>query len=174
MHFQISHWRVKRAYWAHILLSGTETLANIEPKHIKMRILATTPPTGLLHSTTLNITAFLPVYNNVCMASPMNLVILRASIKKVLKFLKTRQLQGQTLQKRRLVACSCLSAGLEMSVLSIAQQYEILQNFQQKPSPENLATVMGVQATVFHRNRLKPWNRLLVLAFHAVTLLLTV
>jgi Na+/phosphate symporter len=44
-----------------------ETLANIEPKLVKRRILAITLPTDLLHRATLIITAFLPVYSHVFM-----------------------------------------------------------------------------------------------------------
>jgi hypothetical protein len=99
----------------------------------------------------------------------MNCVILWASIKKSLKFSGPGSWRDRHFRRGGWVACSCLSAGLEMVVLSIAQPYEILQNFLLKSSPENLATVIRIQAKVSHRNRWNPWNRLLVLAFHAVT-----
>jgi hypothetical protein len=47
------------------------TMANIEPKLVKRRILATTPPTDVLHRATLVTTALIPVYNHVFMALPI-------------------------------------------------------------------------------------------------------
>jgi hypothetical protein len=47
------------------------TMAQIEPKAIKRRILATTPPTDVLHRVTLVTTALIPVYNHVFMALPV-------------------------------------------------------------------------------------------------------
>ncbi len=47
------------------------TKAKIEPKLIKRRILATTPPTDILHRANLVTTALIPVYNHVFMALPV-------------------------------------------------------------------------------------------------------
>jgi hypothetical protein len=48
------------------------TMANIEPKLVKRRILATTPPTDVLHRATLVTTALIPVYNHVFRPSLLN------------------------------------------------------------------------------------------------------
>jgi hypothetical protein len=50
---------------------------------------------------------------------------------KIIKFLWTRQLEGQKKQKRRLVAKNRLAAGLEMGGLSIQTVENTVQGFQQ-------------------------------------------
>jgi hypothetical protein len=52
-------------------------------------------------------------------------------IKEILQFLWSRQSQGTTKQKQRVVAKSCLSAGLEMGGLNIQAPEHIVQGFQQ-------------------------------------------
>ncbi len=47
-----------------------ETMRNTEAKRIKRRILATTPPTDLLHRAFLINTALIPIYNHIFMALP--------------------------------------------------------------------------------------------------------
>jgi hypothetical protein len=47
-----------------------ETMRQIDPKALKRRILATTPPTDLLHPALLLNTAYIPIYNHVFMALP--------------------------------------------------------------------------------------------------------
>ncbi len=47
------------------------TMAAIDPKAIERRILATTPPTDMLHRALLVNLAFTPIYNHVLMALPI-------------------------------------------------------------------------------------------------------
>jgi hypothetical protein len=86
----------------------------IDPKAVERRILATTPPTDILHRALLVNLAFIPIYNHVFMALPISSNHIGELQKAVLKMLWTRQLDGQTKQKRRLVARNRLGAGLEM------------------------------------------------------------
>jgi hypothetical protein len=53
--------------------------------------------------------------------------------KEILTFLWTRQHEGQTEQKRRLVAKTCIGAGLEMGGLGIQSIENTVQGFQQNP-----------------------------------------
>jgi hypothetical protein len=62
------------------------TMARIEPKLIKCRILATTPPTNKLHRATLVTTALIPVYNHVLWPCLWNPIILRTSSLKSFDF----------------------------------------------------------------------------------------
>jgi hypothetical protein len=48
------------------------TMAAIDPKAIERRILATTPPTDMLHRALLVNLAFTPIYNHVFMALPIS------------------------------------------------------------------------------------------------------
>ncbi len=88
-------------------------MAAIDPKAIERRILATTPPT------------------DVFMALPITSNHTDELQKAVLKLLWTRQLDGQTKQKRRLVARKRLGAGLEMGGLGIQPIENMVQGFQQ-------------------------------------------
>jgi hypothetical protein len=91
----------------------------IDPKVIKRRILATTPPTDILHRAMLINMALIPIYNHVMMALPVGKLYSDELQKEVLKFLWTCQHEGQSKQKRRLVAKNRLGAGLEMGGLGI-------------------------------------------------------
>ncbi len=71
-------------------------------------------PTDMLHRALLVNLAFIPIYNHVFMALPITNNYIDELQKAVLKLLWTRQLDGQTKQKRRLVAKKRLGAGLEM------------------------------------------------------------
>ena len=106
-------------------------MASINPKGVKRRILATTPPTDILHRATLINVALLPIYNHVFMALPVDRSYTDELQKEIQKFLWTRQLEGQTKQKRRLVAKSRLAAGLEMGGLGILSPENTVQGFQQ-------------------------------------------
>jgi hypothetical protein len=88
------------------------TIEAIDPKAIKRRILATTPPTDILHRAVLINMALIPIYNHVLMALPVGKIYTDELQKEILKFLWTRQHEGQTKQKRRLVAKMRLGAGL--------------------------------------------------------------
>jgi hypothetical protein len=88
------------------------TMAAIEPKLVKRRILATTPPTDVLHRATLVTTALIPVYNHVFMALPVEPRHTELLFSEILRFLWTKQVDGNTKQKRRLVAKRRISAGI--------------------------------------------------------------
>ncbi len=108
------------------------TMAAIDPKAIERRILATTPPTDMLHCALLVNLAFIPIYNHVFMALPITNNHTDELQKAVLQMLWTRQLDGQTRQKRRLVAKKRLGAGLEMGGgLGIQPLENTVQGFQQ-------------------------------------------
>ncbi len=101
------------------------------PKAIEGRILATTPPTDILHRALLVNLAFTPIYNHVFMALPISSNHISELQKAVLKVLWTHQLDGQTKQKRRLVARNRLGAGLEMGGLGVQPLENTVQGFQQ-------------------------------------------
>jgi hypothetical protein len=103
----------------------------IDPKAIKRRMLAITPPTDMLHRAVLVNVALIPIYNHVFMALPVDKAYIHDLQKEILKFLWTRQLDGHTKQKWRLVAKSRLGAGLEMGGLGIQPIEHTMQGFQQ-------------------------------------------
>jgi hypothetical protein len=107
------------------------TMAAIDPKAIERRILATTPPTDMLHRALLVNLAFTPIFNHVFMALPVTSNHTDELQKAVLKLLWTHQLDGHTKQKRRLVAKKCLGAGLAMGGLGIQPIENTVQGFQQ-------------------------------------------
>ncbi len=108
-----------------------ETIRQIRPKAIMKRILATTPPTDILHRATLINAAFLPIYNHVFMAVPVSTEHSEALFKEVTKFLWTRQQEGQTVNKRTRVSKDRVSADIEMGGLKIAHPKELVKGFQQ-------------------------------------------
>jgi hypothetical protein len=107
------------------------TMEAIDSKAIKRRILATTPPTDVLHRATLINMALIPIYNHVMMALPVGKRYIDELQKEVLKFLWTRQQEGQSKQKRRLVAKTRIGAGLEMGGLGIQPIENTAQGFEQ-------------------------------------------
>ncbi len=107
------------------------TMVAIDPKAIERRILATTPPTDMLHRALLVNLAFSPIYNHVFMSLPVPGNHIDDLQKAVIKMLWTRQIDGRTKQKRRLVARSRLGAGLEMGGLGIQPIENTVQGFQQ-------------------------------------------
>jgi hypothetical protein len=120
----------------------------------------------------------------------------------ILHFLWTKQVDGRTAQKSRLVAKKRISAGLEMGGLGIPHPDETIQGFRQnliqkiykqhrrnpaahlpsvlagllaranRPRLEEHLQQFGPRQWRSRGNRLQPWNRLLGLAFHAVADLL--
>jgi hypothetical protein len=98
------------------------TMTQIEPKTIKRRILASTPPTDVLHRAALVTTALIPIYNHVFMALPVEPIHTENLFSKILRFLWTKQVDGRIAQKRRLVAKKRISAGLDMGGLGISSQ----------------------------------------------------
>jgi hypothetical protein len=99
--------------------TGKATMASIEPKLVKRRILATTPPTDVLHRATLVTMALVPVYNHVFMALPIEPRHTESLFSEILRFLWTKQVDGHIKQKRHLVAKKRISARLEMGGLGI-------------------------------------------------------
>ena len=100
------------------------TMTNIEPKAIKRRIFATTPPTDLLHRATLINTALTPIYNHVFMALPTTREQGESLYQETLSFLWTRQVDGETKQKRRLIAKNRIAASHSMGGLQIQHPME--------------------------------------------------
>jgi hypothetical protein len=92
----------------------TATMTHVEPKRIKRRLLATPPPADSLHRAKLINVALIPIYNHVFMALPVEPQQTAELYKEVLRVLRTKHVDGQTKQKRRLVVKKRLSAGLEM------------------------------------------------------------
>jgi hypothetical protein len=178
------------------------TMAQIEPKAVKRRILATTPPTDILHRSTLVTTALIPVYNHVFMALPVEPQHTEPLFSEILRFLWTKQVDGRIKQKRRLVAKNRLAAGLEMGGLGIPHPDEIIQGFRQnliqrivkqsrnnptsclprilaglltranRPCLEEHIQTLGPKQWRITGNRIQVWNRMLGLAFLAVADLL--
>jgi hypothetical protein len=101
-----------------------ETLHKIDLKSIKRRILATTPPTDILHRSTLINSAMTPLYNHIFMALPVTEQDLQPLTKEILSFLWTRTVDSETVQKRRLVASKRLAASFHKGGLQIQQPGE--------------------------------------------------
>jgi hypothetical protein len=91
----------------------SETLSKIDLKAIKRRILATAPPTDILHRATLINSAITPFYNQVQM------------YKEIKSFLWTRTENDATVQKRHLVVAKRLSASFDKGGLQIPHPEEI-------------------------------------------------
>jgi len=102
----------------------TETMNKIDPKALKRRILATTPPTDLLHRALLIKTALIPIYNHVFMSLPTFEQQSDLLHKEVLNFLWTRQVDGNTVCKRRLVAKNRIPASHEKGGLQVQHPAE--------------------------------------------------
>jgi hypothetical protein len=81
-----------------------ETLPEIGTKLQKRRILATTPPTDILHSATLINPVMIPLYNPILMALPATEENLVSLHKEILSLLWKQAVDSETIQKRCLVA----------------------------------------------------------------------
>ena len=79
------------------------TMAAANPKATKRCIMAMTPPTDMLHRSTLINVTFLPIYNHIFMAIPIPTPALDDIAKEILSFLWTKQQEGVTIKKRKLV-----------------------------------------------------------------------
>jgi hypothetical protein len=101
-----------------------ETIQKIDMKAVKRRILATTPPTDILHRATLINAAMVPMYNHVLMALPVAEEDLNTLHKEMLSFLWTRTNDSNTVQKRRLVATKRLPASFDKGGLQIQHPSE--------------------------------------------------
>jgi hypothetical protein len=96
-----------------------ETMRNTEAKRIKRRILATTPPTDLLHRALLINSALIPIYNHIFMALPTQEDHIKDLQQEIIDFLWTRQEEGAKIQKRRLIAKDRISASFEKGGLQV-------------------------------------------------------
>jgi len=103
------------------------TMENIEPKRIKRRIMATTPPTDLLHRSVLINTALIPIYNHIFMALPLRNEDTDNLQQEILDFLWTRQRDGETIQKRRLVAKGRIPASHHKGGLQVPHPKQTIQ-----------------------------------------------
>ena len=108
----------------------TATMENTEAKRIKRRILGTTPPTDLLHRSLLINTALVPIYNHIFMAIPFQSEDIKAIHKEILDFLWTKQRDGETVQKRRLVAKDRISASFNRGGLQVPHPAETAEGLQ--------------------------------------------
>ena len=108
-----------------------ETMERIDPKAIKRRILATTPPTDILHRSTLIRVAFTPIYNHVFMAIPVQDEQCDKLHKEMVKFLWTVQREGEEVQKRIRVSKKRMGADFAMGGLMIPHPKEVVIGFQQ-------------------------------------------
>jgi hypothetical protein len=103
------------------------TMENIEPKRIKRRIMATTPPTDLLHRSVLINTALIPIYNHIFMALPLRNEDMDNLQQEILDFLWTRQMDGETIQKRRLVTKGRIPASHHKGGLQVPHPKQTMQ-----------------------------------------------
>jgi hypothetical protein len=101
-----------------------ETLNKIDLKAAKRRILATAPPTDILHRAILINSALVPLYNHVLMALPAREADLQPLYKEIKSFLWTRTENDTMIQKRRLVAAKRLSASFDKGGLQIQHPEE--------------------------------------------------
>ena len=106
------------------------TIAHINPKAIKRRIMATTPPTDLVHRATLINRALIPIYNHVFMSLPITNQITTDLCTDITSFLWTKQREGQTVAKRRLVAKNRISASFGMGGLQIPDPQTTVEGLQ--------------------------------------------
>ncbi len=70
---------------------------------LSKKILGTTPPTDILHRALLINTALIPIYNHIFMALPVQKEMTKRPHQEILDFLWTKQHDGETIKKRRLV-----------------------------------------------------------------------
>ena len=95
------------------------TIQSINEKAIQRRILATTPPTDMLHRATLVKIAYIPLYNHIFMALPINKNQADSIQQGIQTFMWTKQKEGVRLQKRRMVSKQRINASHEMGGLEI-------------------------------------------------------
>ena len=132
-------------------LTVQRTMEHIEPKTIKRRILATTPPTDLLHRCTLINRALVPIYNHVFMTLPMSMENANEISTEIYSFLWTKQEAGITKQKRRLVAKDRISAGCEMGGLSVNTPAQMMDGMQQNLIQKIYRKIDTTQETIYSR-----------------------
>ena len=134
------------------------TLEKTNPKSIKRRIMATTPPTDILHRATLINTALTPIYNHISMALPLNEEQMKTLYEDILSFLWTRQKDGVAINKRRMVAKNRISASYSMGGLQIPHpnitvaglQQNIIQKAYRKEIENNKTTINDIIYLILH------------------------
>ncbi len=126
-----------------------ETLNKIDLKAAKRRILATAPPTDILHRATLINSALVPLYNHVLMALPAREADLQPLYKEIKSFLWTRTESDTTIQKRRLVAAKRLSASFEKGGLQIQHPEETAEGLRLNLLQKYFRKINNNQMTVF-------------------------
>jgi hypothetical protein len=94
-------------------------MRNTEPKRIKRRILGATPTTDILHRALLINTALIPIYIHIFMALPVRKETMKRLHQEILDFLWTKQQDGETIQKRRLVAKDRIPASFNRGGLQV-------------------------------------------------------
>jgi hypothetical protein len=109
--------------------TNDETLRQVQTKALRRKILATTPPTDLLHRSLLVNVAYVPIYNHIFMALPIQPNQCLQVDKDIRSFLWTRQDKGQTKQKRRLIAKERISAPHTVGGLQISETAKTMEGF---------------------------------------------
>jgi len=106
-----------------------ETMRQVDTKLIRRRILATTPPTDMLHRAQLVNMAFTPILNHILMVLPVQKSTLLELDKEIRDFLWTKQCQGETVQKRRRVAKNRLAADYHLGGLNVPSFQTLAEGF---------------------------------------------
>ncbi len=180
----------------------TATIQNIDTKAAQRRILATTPPTDMLHRATLLNVAYMPLYNHVFMALPIPMEEENRIQQDIQKFMWTKTRDGIQLQKRRMISKKRLNASHAMGGLNIPlvqdtvqglhanllqkilknglkdegnMLYLLLQDLLQRTNRPSLPEhVQRIGPTGWTKTaaKISPFNKLLAQAFQAVATLL--
>jgi hypothetical protein len=129
----------------------SETLNKIDLKAAKRRILATAPPTDILHRATLINSALIPLYNHVPMVLPAKETDLQHLYKEIKSFLWTRTENDTMIQKRRLVAAKRLSASFDKGGLQIQHPEETAEGLRLNLIQKYYRKINNNQTTIFSR-----------------------
>jgi hypothetical protein len=129
----------------------TETVNKIDLKTTRRRILATAPPTDILHRATLINSTLTPLYNHVFMALPVTEKDLRPLYKEINSFLWTRTENEVTIQKRRLVAAKRLSASFYKGGLQIPHPWETVEGLRLNLIQKYFRKINNNQPTIYSR-----------------------
>ncbi len=145
-------------------------MRNTEPKRIKRRILATTPPTELLHRALLIYSSLIPIYNYIFMALPTQEDHIKDLQQEITDFLLTRQQEGEKIQKRRLIAKDRISASFEKGGLQVPHPNILHKTFQDAgcPSFQYHLENLGPDKWEWTATKIKNRNLLFSQAFQAM------
>jgi len=170
------------------------TLDKIDPKLVKKRIQATTPPTSMLHRAILINVAIQPIYNHVFMAMPVQQERIQHIFDEIFSLLWTRRKDGITIFKRKVVSKSRIFAGYEVGGLDIRSPTNTIKGFQQnliqkmtknpdlemsqvlaaildkirRPSLQQHIDYLGPQQWLKSANKIKNYSLILSQAFEAI------